>query len=179
MLAREHAAWTYLDDAHAVGVLGASGRGSADQLGVREGIDVTIGTLGKAFGVAGAFVYGSHTLCRHLVNHARSFVFSTAPMPAQAAAARESLRIVASEPARRERLRSNARRLRALMEKGLIKANNFKNNRNKKAYMYLLTPRGVAEKARATARFLEIKVAEYEALQREIAALRRDAQERE
>jgi EPS-associated MarR family transcriptional regulator len=69
--------------------------------------------------------------------------------------------------------------LRALMEKGLIKANNFKNNRNKKAYMYLLTPRGVAEKARATARFLEIKVAEYEALQREIAALRRDAQERE
>jgi len=69
--------------------------------------------------------------------------------------------------------------LRALMDKGLIKANNFKNNRNKKAYMYYLTPRGMAEKARATARFLEVKVAEYEALQREIANLRQDMQERE
>ena len=69
--------------------------------------------------------------------------------------------------------------LRAFMDKGLIKANNFKNNRNKKAYMYLLTPRGMAEKARATARFLEVKVAEYEALQREIADLRQDVQERE
>jgi 8-amino-7-oxononanoate synthase len=111
-LAREYGAWTYLDDAHAVGVLGASGRGSAEQLGVREGIDVTMGTLGKAFGVAGAFVYGSRTLCRHLLNHARSFVFSTAPMPAQAAAARESLRIVASEPDRRAQLRANSRQLR-------------------------------------------------------------------
>jgi len=69
--------------------------------------------------------------------------------------------------------------LRALMDKGLIKANNFKNNRNKKAYMYYLTPRGMTEKARATARFLEVKVAEYEALQREIANLRQDMQERE
>ena len=64
--------------------------------------------------------------------------------------------------------------LRALMETGLIKANNFKNNRNKKAYMYFLTPRGIAEKARATANFLERKVAEYEALQREIEHLRRE-----
>jgi EPS-associated MarR family transcriptional regulator len=68
--------------------------------------------------------------------------------------------------------------LHALMEKGLIKANNFKNSRNKKAYMYLLTRQGMAEKARATARFLERKVAEYEALQREIASLQREVQER-
>jgi len=66
--------------------------------------------------------------------------------------------------------------LRALMEKGLIKANNFKNSRNKKAYMYLLTRQGVAEKASATARFLDRKVAEYEALQREIAALKQQMQ---
>lgn len=68
--------------------------------------------------------------------------------------------------------------LRALMETGLIKANNFKNNRNKKAYMYFLTPQGMAEKARATARFLERKVAEYEALQREIASLKQELQDR-
>lgn len=64
--------------------------------------------------------------------------------------------------------------LRALIEKGLVKANNFKNSRNKKAYMYLLTRRGITEKARATARFLERKVAEYEALQREIELLQRE-----
>ena len=65
--------------------------------------------------------------------------------------------------------------LRALMEKGLVKANNFKNSNNKKAYMYLLTRRGITAKTRATARFLEHKMAEYEALQQEIELLRRDA----
>jgi EPS-associated MarR family transcriptional regulator len=68
--------------------------------------------------------------------------------------------------------------LRALMEKGLIKANNFKNSRNKKAYMYLLTRQGMVEKASATARFLERKVAEYEALQREIEVLKRQMQDK-
>ena len=61
--------------------------------------------------------------------------------------------------------------LHALMEKGLVKANNFKNNNNKKAYMYFLTRKGIAEKARATARFLERKLAEYETLQKEIETL--------
>jgi EPS-associated MarR family transcriptional regulator len=64
--------------------------------------------------------------------------------------------------------------LQALIEKGWIKANNFKNSNNKKAYMYLLTRKGIAEKARVTTRFLERKVAEYEALQREIEQLRRE-----
>ena len=68
--------------------------------------------------------------------------------------------------------------LRALIETGLIKANNFKNNRHKQAYMYYLTPQGISEKARATARFLERKVAEYEALQQEIAALKRQVQDK-
>jgi EPS-associated MarR family transcriptional regulator len=65
--------------------------------------------------------------------------------------------------------------LQALIEKGWIKVNNFKNSNNKKAYMYLLTRRGVAEKARVTSRFLERKVAEYEALRREIEQLQREA----
>jgi len=64
--------------------------------------------------------------------------------------------------------------LQALIEKGWIKANNFKNSNNKKAYRYLLTRRGIAEKARLTARFLEYKVAEFEALQQEIEVLRRE-----
>ncbi len=65
--------------------------------------------------------------------------------------------------------------LQALIEKGWIKANNFKNSNNKNAYMYLLTRRGIAEKTRVTTRFLERKVAEFEALQREIEILRREA----
>ena len=64
--------------------------------------------------------------------------------------------------------------LQALMEKGLVKANNFKNSNNKKAYAYILTRRGISEKAQATARFLERKMAEYEALQREIETLQRE-----
>jgi 8-amino-7-oxononanoate synthase len=121
-LARAHGAWTYVDDAHAVGVLGANGRGSTELLGVSEHVDVTMGTLGKAFGVAGAFVLGSRVLTRHLINHARSFVFSTAPMPAQAAAARESLRVARSEPERRTRVRDNAARLRAALSRYAITA---------------------------------------------------------
>jgi EPS-associated MarR family transcriptional regulator len=68
--------------------------------------------------------------------------------------------------------------LQALMEKGLVKADNFKNSNNKKAYMYFLTRKGIAEKARATARFLERKMAEYEALQREIESLKREVKTR-
>jgi 8-amino-7-oxononanoate synthase len=111
--AREHGAWTYVDDAHAVGVVGPLGRGSAADVGLDGEVDVTVGTLGKAFGAAGAFVCGSATLCRYLVNRARSFVFSTGMLPSQAAAAREALRIARDEPERRARVIANARLLRA------------------------------------------------------------------
>ncbi|MEP6493683.1 MAG: 8-amino-7-oxononanoate synthase [bacterium] len=110
-LAHRYDAWTYVDDAHAVGVVGHDGRGSASVAGIQGDIDISVGTFGKAFGVAGAFVYGSATLTRYLLNRARSFVFSTGVMPAQAAASREALRIVRAEPELRERLAVNARSL--------------------------------------------------------------------
>ena len=65
--------------------------------------------------------------------------------------------------------------LKALIEKGLLKATNFRNNKNKLAYMYLLTPSGIEEKASNTVRFLKYKLQEYEALQEEIEELRREA----
>ena len=65
--------------------------------------------------------------------------------------------------------------IRALIEKGLVKATNFKNNNNKLAYMYLLTPRGIEEKAIASAQFLKLKLKEYETLELEIANLRKEA----
>ena len=63
----------------------------------------------------------------------------------------------------------------ALIDKGLVKANNFRNSKNKKGYAYLLTPRGIEEKARITVQFLKIKLAEHEALTQEIEHLREEA----
>ena len=65
--------------------------------------------------------------------------------------------------------------LKALVEKGLVKVNNFKNNSSKRAYLYYLTPKGMDEKARVTVRFLKMKLKEYEAVKAQIEELRRDA----
>ena len=65
--------------------------------------------------------------------------------------------------------------LQALIDKGLVKANNFRNSANKRAYLYLLTPKGIEEKARVTMRFLKTKLGEYEQLKRELEELQREA----
>jgi len=67
--------------------------------------------------------------------------------------------------------------LRALVKRGWIKATNFKNSQNKAAYMYLLTPRGIEEKASLTVRFLQSKMLEYETLRAEIEQIRREAKD--
>ena len=69
--------------------------------------------------------------------------------------------------------------LRALIRKGFIKAANFKNSQNRTAYMYLLTPRGIEEKAKLTLRFLQIKMREYETLRVEIKQLQREVEGRD
>ncbi|OXR48706.1 MarR family EPS-associated transcriptional regulator [Pusillimonas sp. T2] len=67
--------------------------------------------------------------------------------------------------------------IRALLDKGMIKMQNFRNSQNKLAYVYLLTPVGLTVKAELTAQYLKIKMTEYEALKREIVQLRREAGE--
>jgi 7-keto-8-aminopelargonate synthetase-like enzyme len=114
-LARRFGALVLVDDAHATGTLGASGRGTPEHCGVREGIDVLVGTLGKALGSFGAFVAGSRLLRELLVNEARSFIFSCALAPGPVASARASLALVQREPWRREQLQRNAQRLRAAL----------------------------------------------------------------
>jgi 8-amino-7-oxononanoate synthase len=121
--ARRHGALVMLDDAHGVGALGKAGRGSAELLGVEDGIDVRCGTLGKALGSFGAFVVGSAALRELLVNFARSFIFSCALAPPQLEAARAALRVIVREPWRRDALAANAARLRArLAERGVSTA---------------------------------------------------------
>ena len=65
--------------------------------------------------------------------------------------------------------------LQALIEKGLIKVNNFRKNESKRAYLYYLTPKGMKEKTRVTVRYLKLKLDEYESLKREVAELQREA----
>ena len=106
-LARAHKAWLLVDDAHGIGVLGPGGRGSLAYLDIATKAPVILmGTLGKAFGVFGAFVAGDEPLIETLIQHARTYIYTTALPPAVAEATRASLQIVRSEEWRRERLQS-------------------------------------------------------------------------
>ncbi len=112
-LAQANDAWLMVDDAHGLGVLGTEGRGCLDHFGLAiEQAPILMGTLGKAFGTFGAFVAGSETLIETLIQQARSYVYTTAPPPAVAAATRISLRIARQESWRRERLRHLVARFR-------------------------------------------------------------------
>ena len=111
-LARRFDAWTYVDDAHGTGVLGATGAGSVEHFGMTGQIDVIVGTLSKAMGTSGAYVAGSRMLVSYLTSRARSFIYTTSTPPAISAATLESLRIVQSESWRREAVRARATHLR-------------------------------------------------------------------
>lgn len=103
-LKKRFGAMLLLDEAHAVGVVGPYGRGLAAELGLERQVDVQLGTLSKALGVSGGYVCGSHTLIDWLINRARSFVFSTAPPPAMAAAATAAVEFLASPEGEARRL---------------------------------------------------------------------------
>lgn len=112
---RRHGAWLVVDDAHGLGVCGATGRGSLEYWGLAVGdVPVLMGTLGKAFGTFGAFVAGSDDLIELLIQRARSYIYTTALPPAVAAAARAALRLAETEPWRRERVLANAALFRRL-----------------------------------------------------------------
>jgi 8-amino-7-oxononanoate synthase len=102
-LADGHDAWFVVDDAHGFGVTG-DGRGTLAHFGLRSERIVYMGTLGKAAGVAGAFVAAHPAVIETLLETARSYVFTTASPPLLACALQESLAIIRSEPERRERL---------------------------------------------------------------------------
>lgn len=95
-LKQKYGAWLMVDEAHATGILGKNGRGLADHLGVGNQIEIQMGTLGKALGASGGFICGSRPLVDVLINRARSFIFSTARIPAAAAAATAALRLAQS-----------------------------------------------------------------------------------
>ncbi|MEZ5672873.1 MAG: aminotransferase class I/II-fold pyridoxal phosphate-dependent enzyme [Thiotrichaceae bacterium] len=94
-----------VDDAHGLGVVGATGQGSAEIYHLNaEELPILVGTLGKAFGVMGAFVAGSALLIETLIQTARSYIYTTALPPAIAYALQTSLHLVTTETWRRHRL---------------------------------------------------------------------------
>jgi len=103
--ARDAGAWLVVDDAHGLGVVGASGRGALEHFGLdAEEVPVLIGTLGKAFGSFGAFVAGGADLIELLIQKARPYIYTTALPQPVAAATRCALELIQTESWRRERL---------------------------------------------------------------------------
>jgi len=118
-LAESRGALVIVDEAHATGLYGERGSGRVEELGLGSRMLATVHAGGKALGCAGAWVAGSSTLRDVLVNRARPFVFSTAPLPVLTAALEGALELVGREPERREEVHRKAALLRgALREAG-------------------------------------------------------------
>ena len=111
-LAERHGAALYVDEAHATGVLGPQGRGLAAESG---GVDVVMGTLGKAFGAFGAYIAGSRALIDYLVNSCPGFIYTTALPPAVLGAVDAALDLVPDMDQERAQLARNSQCLRDVL----------------------------------------------------------------
>ena len=105
-LCERHDAWLLVDDAHGFGVMGPQGRGSPAHFGLRSPRIVYVGTLGKAAGVAGAFVAGAAEVVESVLQRARTYIYTTAAPAMLAAAVETSLELIREDEWRRERLRN-------------------------------------------------------------------------
>lgn len=110
-ISRAHGARVMVDDAHGIGVLGRTGRGTAEHFGVEDEVDVIMGTYSKSLASIGGFVVGSREVINYIKHLARPLIFSASPPPATAASVLAALDIIESEPERRERLWANTRKM--------------------------------------------------------------------
>ena len=106
-----------VDEAHAVGCLGETGAGLAEELGVLDEVDIIVAPLGKAIAATGGIVAGKKTVIDYLINKARAFIYTTAPAPVNCAVILAALEIVKTEPQKREKLAANAEYLRSKLNK--------------------------------------------------------------
>jgi 8-amino-7-oxononanoate synthase len=127
-VAKKYNARVMIDDAHAVGVIGKGGRGTASQFGLTDDVDLTMGTFSKTFASLGGFVVGDRAVINYLQHNSAAFIFSASPTPASVAAAIEALKILEEEPDLVDKLISNADYVR----QGL-KRQGFKVHENKTA----------------------------------------------
>jgi 8-amino-7-oxononanoate synthase len=111
-IAHEHNARILIDDAHATGVIGKGGRGTASYHGLEKEVDMTMGTFSKTFSSLGGFVVGDRSVINYLKHHAPALIFSASPTPAAVAAALASLEIMQNEPERMDHLIRHADKMR-------------------------------------------------------------------
>lgn len=114
-LAEKYDARIYIDDAHALGVIGKHGKGTGEYYGLQDKVDLVMGTFSKSFASLGGFVAGPSDVIDYIKHHARSLIFSASMPPASIAAVRASLEIIENEPERIEQLWENTR----MMKNGL------------------------------------------------------------
>ncbi|MEX2611056.1 MAG: aminotransferase class I/II-fold pyridoxal phosphate-dependent enzyme [Gemmatimonadota bacterium] len=115
-LAEKYGADVLVDDAHAIGVLGDSGGGTAQHFGLSERVSLTMATFSKSLASIGGVIAGPEPVMHYLRHHARSLIFSASMPPASVATVLAALDVIAAEPERRERLWRNTRR----MQEGLV-----------------------------------------------------------
>lgn len=114
-LAEKYRAGVVVDDAHAIGVLGSHGQGTAAHFGLEHKVDLVVGTFSKSLASIGGFAAGSRSLIEYLKHHARALIFSASMAPACVAAAMKAMEIIRSEPERMDALWRNTR----FMQNGL------------------------------------------------------------
>jgi 8-amino-7-oxononanoate synthase len=110
-VAKRYGARIMIDDAHAIGVLGEGGRGTAEHFHLSDQVDITMGTFSKSFASLGGFISADRSVINYIKHFSREFIFSASIPPSAAAAALAALDIIEKEPERRENLWKNARRM--------------------------------------------------------------------
>jgi 8-amino-7-oxononanoate synthase len=111
-IAKKYNARILIDDAHAVGVIGKGGRGTASEFNLEDKIDMTMGTFSKTFASLGGFVAGEERVINYIKHHSPALIFSASPTPASVAAAIAALEILEAEPERVTKLIRNADKMR-------------------------------------------------------------------
>ena len=110
-LAREYGARIMVDDAHGIGVLGRTGRGTAEHFGLEDEVDLIMGTYSKSLASIGGFIAASEEVIHYIKHFARALIFSASPPPASIASVSAAIDIIEEEPERRERLRRNTNKM--------------------------------------------------------------------
>jgi 8-amino-7-oxononanoate synthase len=110
-LAQKYGARVMVDDAHAIGVLGSRGAGTAEHFGLEKEVDLIMGTFSKSFATIGGFVAGEHKVITYIRHQARSLIFSASIPPPAVATVLAALEIIKNEPERRARLWANTHKM--------------------------------------------------------------------
>jgi len=116
-IAKDSGARILIDDAHAVGVIGKGGRGTASEFNLEAEIDMTMGTFSKTFASLGGFVAGEAKVINYIKHHSPALIFSASPTPASVASALAALEILKAEPERVNRLIENSSYMREALKK--------------------------------------------------------------